>query len=67
MRTYPIVCPSCQGRGMINTSQPLITTQHTCPACHGTKVVICSDNESVKCCPLPPAPSKEEPFSWHTI
>lgn len=38
--TYPIVCPSCEGKGWIS-SPPSIASSATrvCPACNGDKVV----------------------------
>ena len=41
MRIYPIVCPSCQGRGWIsNPVQVSNSSQIQCPACNGSKTVI---------------------------
>lgn len=43
MKSYPIVCPSCNGAGAIqnvdlqNTANTSLTM--VCPACNGTKVV----------------------------
>lgn len=49
MRTYPIICPSCQGTGIVR--QPVLSTvttsalDMTCPACGGNKTVMCSDTK----------------------
>ena len=45
-RTYPIVCPSCNGTGYINkTTGVSSATQEICPACNGQKVVICTEDD----------------------
>ena len=46
MKTYPIVCPSCQGSGFIYTRGfDTYNTSAICPACKGQKTVICNDSE----------------------
>ena len=41
MKSYPIVCPSCSGSGVINNPMQLDSSPTIiCPACNGTKVVI---------------------------
>ena len=47
MRTYDIVCPSCQGKGTINPHDWLFAnTQIQCPACEGRKVVVCHETNN---------------------
>ena len=41
MRSYNIVCPSCQGKGWIDVPEKLSNvTQIQCPACKGSTVVV---------------------------
>ena len=50
MKTYPIICPSCQGIGHVRQSTMSTVTNSaldmTCPACSGNKWVICSETDS---------------------
>lgn len=50
IRTYYIVCPSCQGRGYIpNPENGLITVATiTCPACDGNKKVLVTEQSNDK-------------------
>ena len=52
IRTYIIICPSCNGRGHIPNPEIGITTVVTvvCPACKGSKTVIVTEqtNENTK-------------------
>jgi DnaJ-class molecular chaperone len=41
MKTYPIVCPSCNGTGHINQTGSSNSTTKKCPACEGTGIVTC--------------------------
>jgi len=44
---YPIVCPSCNGGGVISEPFGLSTnTTRGCPACNGSGVVIKTEIES---------------------
>lgn len=44
MRSYPIICPSCNGTGWIaSTVYYTYNTQDICPACNGNKYVMCTD------------------------
>jgi len=44
IRTYNIVCPSCQGLGYVENPAPVTSTaQIVCPACNGTKVVLVTE------------------------
>lgn len=46
MRKYPIVCPSCAGRGLIDNPEPISSSiLITCPACEGNKIVIVTEYE----------------------
>ena len=47
MRTYPIICPSCQGRGSVPSLSVGMTSSLTdvCPACNGAKTVMCNETE----------------------
>lgn len=38
--TAPVVCPQCQGRGMVAESQGLFALSHPCPRCRGHGTVI---------------------------
>ena len=44
IKSYPIVCPSCGGRGYISNPENM-TTEATipCPACEGKKTVIVNE------------------------
>jgi DnaJ-class molecular chaperone len=45
-RTYPILCPSCGGRGWIGST--LLTSSNageTCPACGGGKTVYVTERD----------------------
>lgn len=45
-RTYTIVCPSCLGRGVLDSPWPMTTTQYvTCPACQGSQVVVVTETD----------------------
>lgn len=51
MKTYPIVCPSCQGSGIVRQPTLYSTSSAlymTCPACGGNKWVMCSETEAEK-------------------
>ena len=44
IRTYNIVCPSCNGLGYIDDPRPVTSTaQIVCPACNGSKVVVVTE------------------------
>ena len=46
MRTYPIICPSCAGTGIVNqTGGSSSSSQRTCPACNGNKTVMCNETD----------------------
>jgi len=46
MRRYPIVCPSCRGRGLIDNPEPVSSASTiTCPACKGTKIVMVDEDD----------------------
>lgn len=48
MRTYPIICPSCSGTGMVRNNAPHGTSSVldcVCPACNGQKWVMCSETD----------------------
>ena len=38
--TAPIVCPQCNGRGIVSDSQGLFSLSHPCPRCRGNGTVI---------------------------
>lgn len=44
-KTYPIICPSCKGAGIVPNPALTYTTTLTilCPACTGTGVVPCTE------------------------
>lgn len=46
-RTYPIICPSCQGTGRVPNPYPLDSNAFCiCPACQGRKSVIVTEEDS---------------------
>jgi len=48
MIRYPIVCPSCRGRGLIDNPEPSNSSSVIiCSTCKGTKLIIVEEeNES---------------------
>jgi hypothetical protein len=47
IESYPIMCPSCNGRGFVKrdpVQQHTTATDEVCPACHGSKTVIVTRN-----------------------
>ena len=50
MKTYQIVCPSCDGYGYINETNGMSSnTQRVCPACNGSKTVMVCETKSNDC------------------
>jgi DnaJ-class molecular chaperone len=44
IKMYPIVCPSCKGKGFIpNKSDMSSNAKETCPACNGAKTITCTE------------------------
>ncbi len=45
-KIYPVVCPSCGGKGWIGNPMPMsASTTIPCPACKGSKVVMVTESE----------------------
>jgi len=44
MRTYPIICPSCNGTGRVLEIGISTNTSKQCPACRGTGCVTCIES-----------------------
>lgn len=62
MISYPIVCPSCHGRGEINNPTPgQVCPFVICPACNGSKVVIATDSTPSMVPMVPFTPSQPWP------
>jgi len=45
IRSFPKVCPSCDGLGRISEVETSTSMYRTCPACQGSRVVIVVEEE----------------------
>lgn len=65
MKSYPIVCPSCKGTGLISPGTATSdSSMITCPACKGTKIVTCFDYSDKEGYKFTLSPMQQMPYDY---